>query len=203
MENEATVAARLRELERRVTRLEGEEPLRARPRVESEPALRFLEALQARSGPRYGKAARRGAVGYAGAVDIGEGKLRWAREHPLPHLLDSDASAASVVFACLGNPTRLAIVRHLLVHGSAVRQALQSLLDNASTGQLYHHLHDLSAAGLIAQHGRGTYVLVPHAVVPVLTLLAVGLDLSGASIADESSRRQRPQRRTKRADPER
>jgi DNA-binding transcriptional ArsR family regulator len=198
------VLTRLLELEKRVARLESPEASARRVRqVESEPALRFLEALQARSGARYGKAGRRGAVGYAGAVDIGDRTLRWAREFALPNLLESDLEGAAMALACLGSPIRLAIVRYLLVHGSAERQALQSLLDNASTGQLYHHLHDLSAAGLITQQRRGTYSLVPQAAVPVLTLLAAALDLGSVPAKAAPARPQPPARRAKRVEGER
>lgn len=198
MSAEWSLRAQIVDLERRVSLLEGRAPssgARADAAAESarsEPALRFLSALEQRRGKRYGNAKAHGAVGYAGSVNVGPAKVRWAQEHPLPALLSLELALPAAVFASLGSLPRLTILRHLLVHGPADRSALAGVLENASTGQLYHHLQDLQAQGLIAQRSRGLYVLVPHALVPLLTLLAAGRDLGNAPSASERPGAGRP-----------
>ena len=65
-----------------------------------------------------------------------------------------------------------------LIRGPRDRQALQEVLGDATSGQLYHHLRDLQAARLLVQRVRGQYELAPTAVVPVLAILAIAFDLA-------------------------
>jgi DNA-binding transcriptional ArsR family regulator len=59
---------------------------------------------------------------------------------------------------------------------------LQEALGDTSTGHLYHHLRELQAAGLVQQRRRGEYELVPHAMVPLLVVVAAALDLGADSV---------------------
>jgi DNA-binding transcriptional ArsR family regulator len=83
----------------------------------------------------------------------------------------------AATLAALGNRHRVRIVQILLT-GDATTGELANSLGEGTTGQLFHHLKDLSAAGLIHQPRRGFYSIRQPDVVPLLTVLAVGADLS-------------------------
>lgn len=63
------------------------------------------------------------------------------------------------------------------MRGDRTIPQLSSALPEASTGQIYHHLAQLMAAGIAVQPRRGAYGMPPHHVVPVLATLAAALDL--------------------------
>jgi DNA-binding transcriptional ArsR family regulator len=58
--------------------------------------------------------------------------------------------------AALASSARLDIVGELLA-GLVTRQELQDRLDQATAGQLNHHLRELLSAGLVDQPRRGVY----------------------------------------------
>ena len=84
------------------------------------------------------------------------------------------------LFAALGSPARLLIVRALL-DGPLSAQQLQERLGVGSPGQLYHHLKALLAAGVIEQRERSLYNVPPRNVVPLLAALAIAVDIRAAS----------------------
>ena len=88
----------------------------------------------------------------------------------------ADPAAIASVLGSLGSPARLALLT-TLVAGPRSRPELQDALGESSTGQLYHHLRDLQAAGLIHQPKRGRYEIAAHTVVPLLTILAAAGDV--------------------------
>lgn len=47
----------------------------------------------------------------------------------------------------------------------------------SSPGQLYHHLKELLAAGLIVQQGRSGYAIAPRSVIALCMALMAALDL--------------------------
>jgi hypothetical protein len=61
----------------------------------------------------------------------------------------------------------------LLLDGPQSSQDLQAKLEVGAVGQLYHHLKELLAAGLIAQRGRGVYAIREQAVLPVVLAFLV------------------------------
>ena len=75
---------------------------------------------------------------------------------------DADWRPAAPQLAALGHPVRLAILRATL-DGAQTTQALATAIGGAaearpvSSGQLYHHLRELTAAGWLAPAGRGAY----------------------------------------------
>jgi len=183
---------RLAELEKRLgaveKRLARDGPIR-RAKDPGGPLLAALDALAGRALPRFAREGRSGALAYAGAARFGEAQYRWAREHGLPDLMDAEWPNASKVLECLGSPSRLALLKTLL-GGPRDRQSLQDTLGDASTGQLYHHLRDLQAVGLLVQKKRGEYQIAAETVVPLLTIVASALDLGtrGNSSQTEVSR---------------
>ena len=169
---------RLEELERRVGALEvaawardGREPATA-------PDLALLDGLRRKDGPRYARGPLRGAVTYSGAAEFGDDRrLLWAGEHGLPEVLDLEPAVLAHMFAALGHPARLALVRALLA-GNRTSAELQEVVGTASAGQLYHHLKDLIAAGVAEQAGRSRYRISNARVVPLLVVLAAAGDVA-------------------------
>ena len=171
-----SAVARLADLERRVAGLElvlsADSVLPAPP-----PDLRQLDELRHRDGPRYVRGSLRGAVTYAGSATLGDGEVLWAGEHGLPQIWDLDPTAVARLLASLGHPARLALVRALLA-GERTSQELQGVIQSGSAGQLYHHLKDLIAAGVVDQAGRNRYRISTGRIVPLLVILAAAGDVA-------------------------
>jgi len=185
---------RLGQLEKRLAHLERR--LAAEPRQATRPGrpagrssrtdLEILDRLRESAAPGRGRGGKAGTVVYAGAVRIGEEEYLHAREHEVPALLGGDHARAARLLVCLGSPVRLALATAML-GAPRTTQELQEVLGEGTTGQLYHHLRDLQAAGLLTQPRRGVYRLAAHAAVPVLTMLAAAPDLgSGEPLEQEA-----------------
>ena len=119
----------------------------------------------------------RGAVAYAGSATLGEGEVLWAGEHGLPQIWDLEPTDVARLLAALGHPARLALVRALLT-GVRTSQELQEVIGSGSAGQLYHHLKDLIAAGVVDQAGRSRYRISAGRIVPLLVILAAAGDVA-------------------------
>lgn len=126
-----------------------------------------LDGLEARTGDL-------GGVLYTGSVPTPDGPVRWQLGTTASELLADDWSAGSapVALAALGNPVRLRLLQ-ALAQGDATVTELRALPDVGSTGQVYHHLHQLQAAGWVRQTGRGHYAVPPERLVPLLTAVLV------------------------------
>lgn len=144
--------ARLADLERRVSLLEGGSP-DARPED-------------------VGTA---GSIGYTGSITL-NGNVRWNIEYDAAATLAFDPATVTAVLDALGNPARLAIVRTLL-RGPATAAELQEATELSSTGKLYHHLRALSAARVVAQESRNRYRIAPEKAVPLLVLTLAAADV--------------------------
>ena len=168
---------RLEELERRVGALEVGAWASDDRRPAAAPDLVALDELRRKDGPRYTRGPLRGAITYSGAVDFGDRPLLWAGEHGLPEVWDMDPATLAHMFAALGHPARLALVRALLA-GDRTSAELQEVVGTASAGQLYHHLKDLIAAGVAEQAGRSRYRISNARVVPLLVVLAAAGDVA-------------------------
>ncbi len=174
---EARVAALARRLE--VLERQNETRPRRRGRRASEAQgsdLALLDQLRKRDGRRYRGRQMRGAVAYGGAVVFREREYLWMREHPLPELSELEPSRLAQALATLGHPARLILLRALLQQ-PRTSQELQAILGVPSPGQLYHHLKELLAAGIVTQTRRSLYEVAGRQVVPVLAALAAVSDL--------------------------
>lgn len=177
------LAAEVSDLAARVARLEGSGP-GERTTPERVPAVKpgeldvdLLERLRGRAGPPYEEGGERGAVLYAGAARFGDRSYVWQVERPAPGLLEVEEDLLAGVLSALASPPRLRLLKALL-RGSSGGQQLQKALGDASVGQLYHHMKELQAAGLVIQKGRGAYEVGAQAVVPLLAVLAAAYDLA-------------------------
>ncbi len=183
------LAARVSELERRVALLEdGRSPAQPAPAVVDAERFWALARLAERTGPEFDQDGVAGSLLYAGrARTPGGGDLIWQAEHPLPGVLAESWEEAAGLLAALGNPVRLEIVRTLLLGGGTI-QELQDIPGLGTSGQLYHHLRDLQAAGLVTQRRRGHYGVPSDKVVPALIIVAAAASMAAVGGAAEEPR---------------
>lgn len=169
---EDALAARLARLEERVAELEAARqtsPAGPAGRAGARPAdpetFWALEGLQERAGED-------GAVLFTGAVRLPTGeRYGWQHTRETAALLADDWADGSAVLAALGNPVRLRLLREI-AHG--VRTVAELGRDErfGTSGQLYHHLRQLVAAGWLRSTARGQYAVPGERVVPLLAILA-------------------------------
>lgn len=188
MEKLADIATQLSALADRVAALES---ARSDPRPRSplpaagEPDLELIERLRSRSDPEFTAETTAGSVLYAGAATVASGSYVWQMERPVPGLLQVDDDLVAHTLAALASPTRVRLVKAVL-GGARQTHELQEALGGVSTGQLYHHLKELTAVGLLIQRGRGQYEVPAQSVVPFLAVVAAAYDLAGAPTDDGS-----------------
>ncbi|MFG2601182.1 ArsR/SmtB family transcription factor [Streptomyces sp. NPDC048462] len=82
----------------------------------------------------------------------------------------ADWSDAAESFAALGHPVRLRLLREIL-GGRRTAAELAALDETGTTGQIYHHLRQLTGAGWLHTTGRGRYEVPGVRVVPLLVIL--------------------------------
>ncbi|MFE6130112.1 ArsR/SmtB family transcription factor [Streptomyces sp. NPDC056437] len=162
MELEERVAA----LERRLAALEQAD--RAAPRLGEGDfwALEGLKEQLAEAG------ARTGGVLFTGAVRLPtQEQYEWQYGLLSEQLLDGDWSDAADSFAALGHAVRLRLLREIL-GGRRTAAELTELEGLGTTGQIYHHLRQLTSAGWLHTASRGRYEVPGARVVPLLVVLA-------------------------------
>ncbi|TDD83604.1 ArsR family transcriptional regulator [Actinomadura darangshiensis] len=161
---EETLADRVGRLEERIAVLEGGvRPAAGRP--EPDDTFWALNALKDR-------AADPGAVLFTGSVTLPSGEhYEWQQGHAADDLLQDDWAKAAESLSALAHPVRLLLLREIM-HGTRTTAELAAHEDLGTTGQLYHHLRQLVAAGWLRTSGRGRYAVPGERVVPILTVLA-------------------------------
>ncbi|MFI5893895.1 ArsR/SmtB family transcription factor [Actinoplanes sp. NPDC051513] len=75
------------------------------------------------------------------------------------------------VLAALSHPARVHILREVL-RGAGAAAELQAIDGIESTGQLYHHVRQLTAAGWLRTEGRARYSIPPERIIPLLVIIA-------------------------------
>ncbi|MEU5461527.1 ArsR/SmtB family transcription factor [Streptomyces althioticus] len=154
------------ELERRIAALEAAD--RTAPPVE-EGDFWALEGLKEQLAAL--KAAD-GGVLFTGAVRLPTGeRYDWQHGSLTSDLLTLEWPDAAESFAALGHPVRLRLLREI-AGGRRTAAELAELDDIGTTGQIYHHLRQLSAAGWLHSTGRGRHEIPAGRVVPLLVALA-------------------------------
>lgn len=172
MEHES-LAARVEALEARLTRLE------APPRPAPVADIGLVQQLLADLDPAGGGA----RLVYAGAGPWPGGTVAWQVGRPWDEVVDEPAEPLARVLSALSSGMRVRILTALLA-GPRSTAALAEVLDQPSAGQLFHHLKELLAAGLVHQPDRGTYALRKQHAIPVLAVLSAAADLVTASIEE-------------------
>ncbi|MCO5971174.1 helix-turn-helix domain-containing protein [Actinoallomurus soli] len=162
--SEESLAERLARLEERVARLEGAPPADTTGAPAESGALWALEGLKDR-------APAPGAVLFTGAVDLPTGEhYEWQEGRTAEDLLTADWTQGAAVLAALAHPVRLLLLREILL-GTRTTAELGEHEQLGTSGQLYHHLRQLVAAGWLRAEGRGEYAVPAGRVVPLLALL--------------------------------
>lgn len=112
-----------------------------------------------------------GAVLFAGTAETAAG-ARYEYQYGLEteHLLDVDWTQFADSLASLGHPVRLTILRAVL-GGTETVAGLVEELGSGTSGQIYHHVHQLTAAGWLSPHARSRYRIPPARVIPLLAIL--------------------------------
>ncbi len=160
---------RVAELERRVVALERQGPARDREPVLGQDTLWALAGLKGRL---VDEESADGQVLYVGSVRLPtDERYEWQRAHDVGALLDADWSDAAESLAALGHPVRARLLREILGGRRAVAE-LAALEDLGTTGQIYHHLRQLTGTGWLHTTSRGRYEVRPERVVPLLVVLA-------------------------------
>ncbi|WP_150254850.1 ArsR/SmtB family transcription factor [Nocardiopsis deserti] len=163
-----TTEERLAELEARVSALEaaGEHGTGAPGAQALGEAFFALNALREH-------VTGHGGVVFAGIVRDGEGEesaLEWQQGLPVERLEEPDWDRHAASLDALGNPVRLQLL-HAVWRGTGTVAALAERSDFGTTGQIYHHVNLLVAAGWLTTVRRGHYVIPPERVVPLLAIL--------------------------------
>lgn len=116
--------------------------------------------------------AAEGGVLFTGAVRLPTGeRYDWQHGALTGELMDDDWTRVAEPLAALGNPVRLRLLREIL-GGRRTAAELAELDEVGTTGQIYHHLRQLSAAGWLHTTTRGRYEVPAGRVVPLLVVLS-------------------------------
>jgi DNA-binding transcriptional ArsR family regulator len=158
----AELAARIERLEQR---LEGEAtPDEAVVAPDGPERFWLLDQLRRRSGGS--------GLAYAGLAELKSGPVAWQMGHDPGALLERDWVDLSPRIAALGHPVRLRILQ-LVLRGTATTAAELARTEGlGTTGQVYHHLRQLSAAGWLRTGSRGVHEVPVERVIPLLIILA-------------------------------
>ncbi|WBB77250.1 helix-turn-helix domain-containing protein [Micromonospora sp. WMMD882] len=111
-----------------------------------------------------------GAVLYTGAVDLDGERYDWQYGLPVDDVLAGDWADSAAVLTALAHPVRLRLLREIL-GGRRGTAELAEIEELGTTGQLHHHLRQLTAAGWLRSAARGRWAVPPDRVVPLLAIL--------------------------------
>lgn len=164
------VEARLSVLEQAVAELQGRSAETVVPSG-AEPSASMAEALEGLKS----RAPEGGAVLYTGVVELPTGgAVQWQYGLAASEVLAREWTEHAGTLDALGHPVRLAIL-HAVLHGTVTASGLVEALESGTSGQVYHHLKELTTTGWLASPGRGLYEVPAARVVPLLAVLvAVG-----------------------------
>lgn len=109
--------------------------------------------------------------------------VAWQVRRTWEEVLDASGDGLGATLSALASGPRLRIVA-ALVRGPVSTGDLADRLDQGSTGQLFHHLKELLAVGIVHQPQRGVYAIRAAQVVPVLAILSAAMDLTPHTYTD-------------------
>ncbi|KAA5803576.1 helix-turn-helix transcriptional regulator [Alkalicaulis satelles] len=113
-----------------------------------------------------------GAVRFEGSIDLPDNsRIDWVMSHPASGLLAADWAEIAPTLAALGHPVRLHLLQHVL-NGTRETSALVQTLGEGTTGQLHHHLRELTSTGWLSSERRGRYSVPADRIVPLLIAVA-------------------------------
>jgi len=147
----------------------------AAPAEPPDPLAELVDRRQALR-PEDERGAPIGQLRLLGHLRVGGAQSGFDSSYALEQLLTVPSDRAARAFAGLAHPVRIDIYKQLL----AGPQDSQTLLHAAglnTTGQLYHHLREMEAVGLIERRGRNLWAQCHLNQVAVA--LAAAADLAG------------------------
>ncbi|MEU7613857.1 winged helix-turn-helix domain-containing protein [Micromonospora sp. NPDC049204] len=161
----STVEERLAALEAQITALsERLTPASTAPAA-SEGTFWALDGLKQRLPPDG-----TGAVLYTGTVRVAGQHYDWQYGRTVDDVLAADWTELSATLSALAHPVRLRLLREIL-DGRQSTSELAEIEELGTTGQLHHHLRQITAAGWLRSVGRGRWSVPAERVVPLLTIL--------------------------------
>jgi len=86
-------------------------------------------------------------------------------------VLEADWTEWAGALAALGNPVRLTLLQQIL-RGTSTVSGLSAVQGLGTSGQIYHHLRQLTAEGWLHSPSRGVFAVPPSRVVALLAILA-------------------------------
>jgi helix-turn-helix protein len=164
------------DLQTRLTVIEGTLP-RSVPGLPPLPTLPALPSSSVDHEPLQERETLQGVLSCEGSLQFAEQDVRWRQRLALQPIFAASPELLAQLFAALSSPHRVIILR-TLCEGPRTSQQLQELLGMGSAGQLYHHLKELLATGLILQRGRSAYTIEPTKVIPVCIALMMAFCLT-------------------------
>lgn len=117
-----------------------------------------------------------GAIVYAGVIPVAGQRVTWQYGLGTEDIDAADWSTISGTFAALGNPVRLTLLQRIVAGVHDVHE-LARTEGIGTTGQVYHHLRALVAAGWLRATTRGNYEVPAKRLVPLYACLVAGGDL--------------------------
>jgi len=109
-----------------------------------------------------------GAVMLTGAVTLPDGRAaQWQEGADTGSLLAEDWGEVADALAALGSPVRLRLLQRVLTGTGTVAELVQGE-GVGTSGQVYHHVRQLVAAGWLRSAGGGRYEVPVPRVVPLL-----------------------------------
>lgn len=166
----------LADLSRRVAALERAAQPQAAPPADAPVLEHLVQRLT-------GGADATSTLRYAGVGGWDGQTLAWQTERDWEEVLGAPAERVAAVLGALGSPIRVRITAELL-RRSLTTAELAERLDQPSSGQLFHHLKELLAVGVIHQPLRGTYAVREQQVIPLLAVLSAVLDIHPGGVAE-------------------
>jgi DNA-binding HxlR family transcriptional regulator len=164
------------DLQMRLTVIERKSP-RPVPGLPPLPTLPALPSSSVDHEPLQEREMLQGVLSCEGSVQFAEQDVHWRQRLALQSIFAASPELLAQLFAALSSPHRVIILR-TLCEGPRTSQQLQELLGMGSAGQLYHHLKELLATGLILQRGRSAYTIEPTKVIPVCIALMMAFCLT-------------------------
>lgn len=170
--SESTTAERLAALEARVAELEqrvrvSDDAVGPRAAANTAYADRFfaLEALKEHV-PEDGAVVFTGIVPTEGSSE----PVQWQYGSSVDDLDDLDWSSLAGNLDALGHPVRLSLLQAVRSGAGTVAE-LKEREEFGTSGQIYHHVNLLVAAGWLVTRKRGHYVIPPERLVPLMVVL--------------------------------
>ncbi|GAA4382906.1 winged helix-turn-helix domain-containing protein [Brevibacterium sp. NPDC049920] len=112
-----------------------------------------------------------GGVVFAGYLRKPDGRRAdWQYGRTAAHIEAADFADSAAALAALASPVRLALIQAVYDGAHSVADLVESG-DFGTTGQIYHHVNQLAAAGWLESPRRGRWTVPVERIIPLLTII--------------------------------